>query len=100
MAPLVLDRRSFARREGFLGTWHSATVVTPAVLLWTYRARRPAYRKVRNALVAASAIGLVGFTPLPMAPPRMLPSYVDTLATTSANGWWEATPARRRVWAS
>lgn len=63
-------------------------VVTPAVLLWTFRARRSAYQRVRNALVAASAIGLVGFTLLPMAPPRMLPSYVDTLATTSANGWW------------
>lgn len=63
-------------------------VVTPAVLLWAYRARPVAYPRVRNALVAASAIGLVGFTLLPMAPPRMLPSYVDTLATTSANGWW------------
>ena len=23
-----------------------------------------------------------------MAPPRMLPGYVDVLATTSVNGWW------------
>ncbi|MCY7374266.1 MAG: phosphatase PAP2 family protein, partial [Spirochaetaceae bacterium] len=25
---------------------------------------------------------------LPMAPPRMLPGYVDTLADTSDQGWW------------
>jgi hypothetical protein len=30
----------------------------------------------------------VGFTLLPMAPPRMLPGFVDTLASTSSVGWW------------
>ena len=46
------------------------------------------YRRVRNALVLATGLGLVGFTLLPMAPPRMLPGYVDVLATTSPHGWW------------
>jgi hypothetical protein len=63
-------------------------VVTPAVLLWAYRARPFHYRRVRNALVIGSAIGLVGFTLIPMAPPRMLPGYIDTLATTAQHGWW------------
>jgi hypothetical protein len=63
-------------------------IVTPVVLLWAYRARPLHYRRVRNALVLASAIGLVGFTLIPMAPPRMLPGYVDTLATTAQHGWW------------
>jgi hypothetical protein len=63
-------------------------VVTPAVLLWAYRARPLHYRRVRNALVIGSAIGLVGFTLIPMAPPRMLPGYVDTLASTAQHGWW------------
>jgi hypothetical protein len=63
-------------------------VVTPAVLFWAYRARPLHYRRVRNALVVGSAIGLVGFTLLPMAPPRMLPGYVDTLAMTAQHGWW------------
>jgi hypothetical protein len=63
-------------------------IVTPAVLLWAYRARPLHYRRVRNALVLASAIALVGFTMIPMAPPRMLPGYVDTLATTAQHGWW------------
>ncbi len=70
--------------------WYSLLhyVVTPAVLFWAYRARPLHYRRVRNALVAGSAIGLAGFTLLPMAPPRMLPGYVDTLATTAQHGWW------------
>jgi hypothetical protein len=63
-------------------------IVTPVVLLWAYHARPLHYRRVRNVLVLASAIGLVGFTLIPMAPPRMLPGYVDTLATTAQHGWW------------
>ena len=65
-------------------------IVTPCVLLWAYHARPLHYRRVRNALVLGSAIGLVGFTLIPMAPPRMLPGYVDTLATTARDGWWGA----------
>jgi hypothetical protein len=70
--------------------WYSLLhyVVTPAVLVWVYRRRHGDYPRVRNALVIASAIGLVGFTLLPMAPPRMLPGFVDTLATTAGSGWW------------
>jgi hypothetical protein len=63
-------------------------IVSPAVLFWAYHSRPLHYRRVRNALVIGSAIGLVGFTLLPMAPPRMLPGYVDTLAMTAQHGWW------------
>ncbi len=70
--------------------WYSALhyVVTPAVLIWVYRRHALGYRRVRNALVLATATGLLGFVLLPMAPPRMLPGYVDVLATTSGSGWW------------
>jgi hypothetical protein len=70
--------------------WYSVLhyVVTPAVLVWVYRAHPARYRVARNTLVAGSAIGIAGFALLPMAPPRMLPGYVDTLATTSGSGWW------------
>ena len=74
-----------------MGSYYYALLhylVTPAVLLWAYHARPLHYRRVRNALVIGSAIGLVGFTLIPMAPPRMLPGYVDTLATTAQHGWW------------
>ena len=70
--------------------WYSALhyLVTPAVLLWVYRRHPLGYRRVRNVLVGATAAGLVGFVLLPVAPPRMLPGYVDVLATTSVHGWW------------
>src|SRR3954470_24307973 len=70
--------------------WYAALhyLVTPAVLFWAYHSRPLHYRRARNALVIGSAIGLVGFTLLPMAPPRMLPGYVDTLAMTAQHGWW------------
>jgi len=63
-------------------------VLTPAVLAWVYHRRPARYREFRNALVTGSAVGLVGFVLLPMAPPRLLPGYVDTLAATSGHGWW------------
>ena len=70
--------------------WYSLLhyLVTPAVLFWAYRARPMAYRRVRDTLVIASVLGLVGFALVPMAPPRMLPGFVDTLAMTSNAGWW------------
>ena len=70
--------------------WYSALhyLVTPAVLLWVYRRHALGYRRVRNALVGATAAGLVGFVLLPVAPPRMLPGYTDVLAVTSVHGWW------------
>jgi hypothetical protein len=74
-----------------IGSYYYALLhylVTPAVLLWAYHSRPLHYRRVRNVLVTGSAIGLVGFTLIPMAPPRMLPGYVDTLATTAQHGWW------------
>ena len=70
--------------------WYSALhyVVTPAVLVWAYRRRPGHYPVLRNALVVASGIGLVVFALLPMAPPRMMPGFVDTLASTAGVGWW------------
>lgn len=70
--------------------WYSLLhyVVTPGVLLWVYHRRPALYRGARNALALGSAVGIAGFVLLPMAPPRMLPGYVDTLAATSGHGWW------------
>ena len=72
--------------------WYSLLhyVVTPAVLFWVYRSHSHRYRTARNALVAGSALGIVGFALFPVAPPRMLPGYVDTLAATADHGWWGA----------
>ena len=63
-------------------------LVTPIVLVWMWRSHRAAYTRARTTLMVATVIGLVGFTLLPVAPPRMLPGFVDTMAQYSGFGWW------------
>ena len=57
--------------------------------MWAYRTASHRYRLWRNALVATTALGLIGFYLFPLAPPRLLDTlsggsgfgYVDTLAS-------------------
>jgi membrane-associated phospholipid phosphatase len=51
-------------------------------LLWVYLRRNEAFVRVRNTLLLANVIGLIGFVLVPTAPPRMFPElgFVDTLA--------------------
>ena len=53
-----------------------------AVAIWLYRAHRPAYRVFRNAFGLSALLGLTIYVVLPVAPPRFLPGFVDTLKTT------------------
>jgi len=66
-------------------------IVTPVVLvlLWL-RAPRPTYRLLRNTLVVATGLALIGYATYPLMPPRMLPSYTDTMSQTASYGWWGA----------
>ncbi|MFC8586349.1 phosphatase PAP2 family protein [Streptomyces sp. NPDC057217] len=66
-------------------------LVTPAVLVWLFRRRPAHYRAARAWLMAATLLGLVGFTLLPTCPPRLLDAahgFTDTMAHFSAYGWW------------
>ena len=63
-------------------------IVTPVVLIWMWKCHRDAYGRARTTLVVATIIGLVGFSLMPVAPPRMLPGFVDTMAQYSQQGWW------------
>jgi len=66
-------------------------VVTPAVLVWLYGRHRHQYARTRNALIAATVIGLVVYLLFPTAPPRLMPGpYIDTLAQVSQYGWWSS----------
>lgn len=60
---------------------------TVAALVWVYRRRRHVYTRLRNTLVVASALGLVGYAVFPTAPPRLAGLHiVDTVsAATSVN---------------
>ena len=44
---------------------------TAAVLVWVYRRRREAYARLRNTLIVASGLGVVGYALFPTAPPRL-----------------------------
>jgi PAP2 superfamily protein len=73
-------------------------IVTPVVLVWLWRRHRGAYPRARTTLVVATILALIGFTLLPVAPPRMLPGFVDTMARYADAGWWsQAASAPRGV---
>jgi membrane-associated phospholipid phosphatase len=61
--------------------------VTFLFLLWAYLRHTDRYTTIRNAVIAADAIGLIGYLAYPTAPPRMLPrlGFVDTLNGAAVN---------------
>jgi hypothetical protein len=71
-------------------------LVTPAVLVWLWRRHRDVYPRARTTLVVATILGLIGFIMLPVAPPRMLPGFVDTMAQYSTAGWWGSSASAPR----
>ncbi|MEU2061770.1 phosphatase PAP2 family protein [Streptomyces sp. NPDC013455] len=84
-------------REAWIGVpadfWYASLhyLVTPAVLIWLFRARTRHYRAARTWLMTSTFMGLIGFTLLPTCPPRLLPAghgFVDTMAQYSSYGWW------------
>jgi hypothetical protein len=86
------DRRTVPRLHGRAGAYLYATlhyVATPATLVWIAVRRRGAYAVARNALLIATAIGLLGYRLLPTAPPRLVGAgLTDTMAVFSDLGWW------------
>lgn len=66
-------------------------LITPVVLVWLWNRRPAHYRALRTWLMIATLIGLVGFTLMPTAPPRLLEAgsgFADTMAQFSSYGWW------------
>lgn len=63
-------------------------LVTPVVLIWLWRRYPRAYSPARTVLIATTVIGLVCFSLIPVAPPRLLGGYTDTMAHFSRWGWW------------
>jgi membrane-associated phospholipid phosphatase len=61
--------------------------VTFGFLLWAYLFRTARYAAVRNTIIVADLLGLIGYLVYPTAPPRMLPGmgFVDALNSTAVN---------------
>ena len=54
-------------------------IVTIGAGIFLYRNWSDDYPRYRNMLAIMTALALIGFTFYPLAPPRMLPGFVDTL---------------------
>ena len=63
--------------------WNSEFTVIGLALLWVYLRRHEAFATLRNTILLANVIGLVGYVLVPTAPPRMFPSFgfADTLGS-------------------
>jgi hypothetical protein len=69
----------------WLASWYYQLAhlsVTLGVLAWLYWRRPGHYRSARNALVGINVLGLVVFWLMPVAPPRLLPGFVDSGVVT------------------
>ena len=76
---------------GLVASYWYATlhyIVTAVVLVWLYRRGWHAYQPARQALAIATVLALVLYLLVPMAPPRLLPDYIDVLQLHSTAGWW------------
>lgn len=74
---------------GVLGNYYYSTlhfVVTPFVLGWLYLRHQDRYVFYRRLIFATTVLALVGFYLLPLAPPRMLPGFVDTVLSFHTQG--------------
>ena len=63
-------------------------VVTFAFAAFLWWARPDIYRPLRNDLVLTNLMGFVVFWAFPVAPPRMLPGYIDVVSTSGGLGSW------------
>lgn len=62
--------------------WLSQFAVLGLALLWIYFRRNEHFYTVRNWVIAANVIALIGYVAMPTAPPRMFwtEGFIDTLA--------------------
>jgi hypothetical protein len=65
-------------------------VVTLGLLGFLWWRRADIYRPLRNSLVLVNVLAFVVFWRFPVAPPRMLPGFVDVVASTHAIGSWHS----------
>ena len=67
--------------------WLSQFAVVGLALLWIYIYRYPAFLRVRDTVIVANTIGLLGYVLVPTAPPRLLPGdeLIDTMASSPLN---------------
>jgi hypothetical protein len=66
-------------------------IVTIGVLVWLYTRHPERYLAYRRVIFATTVTALIGFWAFPLAPPRMLPGFVDTVLSFHTWGLYEST---------
>jgi PAP2 superfamily len=67
-------------------------VVTLGVLGWLYARHPGRYRTYRWLMFGTTVSALIGFWFYPLAPPRMMPGYVDTVLAFHTWGLYDSSP--------
>lgn len=78
----LLDRDWLVTFFNWVYIWGHWPVII-ATLAWLFARHPPEYALLRNAMFISGAIGLIIFVSYPVAPPRLLPDFVDTVTERS-----------------
>lgn len=78
----LLDHDGVVTLANWVYIWgHWPVIIT--TLVWLFARHRNEYLLLRNAMFISGAIGLIIFLSYPLAPPRLLPEFVDTVTERS-----------------
>ncbi len=78
----ILDHRPLVTAANWVYIWGHWPIII-GTLVWLFARHRDDYMLLRNALIISGGLGLIVFVLFPVAPPRFLPEYVDTVSERS-----------------
>lgn len=81
---LIAPSQALTNLANWIYIWLHWPVIIIA-LLWLHHYHRLEFLTLRNAMFISGAIGLVIFVSFPVAPPRLLPGFVDTVTEFSTS---------------
>ncbi len=81
---LILDNHAMITLWNWVYIWFHWPVIVGALFL-LFRFSRSNFLLFRNALILSGAIGLVIFAAYPVAPPRFIPGFEDTVTNLSSS---------------
>jgi len=82
---LILPKDWLVDLFNYIYVWGHLPIII-GVAFWLYACHRHNYALFRNAFMISGVIALIGFTTVPLAPPRYMPEFgfVDTIVTAQS----------------
>jgi len=84
MQRLIIDNQAIVTLWNWVYIWLHWPVILFA-MFFLFRYHRPQYVLFRNAMILSGAIGLIIFASYPVAPPRFLDGFTDTVTELSTS---------------